>query len=72
MPIVQLPASEDEILADLSTSPLGAALEKLAYIMTPGAVADFDPHEAEAAGAFRETALSDEEAFEASNEIAGV
>ncbi len=39
--------------------------EKLDDIRTPGFVAEFDPDEAEMAGAFREDALSEGDALEA-------
>jgi|JI8StandDraft_1071087.scaffolds.fasta_scaffold02855_4 hypothetical protein len=38
--------------------------EKLADAMTPGYQAEFDPEEAEQAGAFAEDALSEEDALE--------
>jgi hypothetical protein len=39
-----------------------AVLEKLADTRMPGYLVDFDPHEAGVAGAFREDALSDDDA----------
>ena len=42
-----------------------ALREKLADMETPGYVVEFDPEEAELAGAFLEDALSEEEATEA-------
>lgn len=51
--------------------PNGDAVgEKLADAMIPGYQAEFDPEEAEAAGAFFEDALSEEEALESAADIA--
>ena len=44
-------------------------LEKLADAETPGFLAEFDPEEAELAGAFREDALSEEDAIESAVDL---
>ena len=41
---------------------------KLVDAMTPGAIVEFDPDEAEAAGAFVEDALCEDDAFESSTD----
>ena len=41
---------------------------KLADAMTPGLAVEFDPDEAETAGAFREEALSEEDAADSSTD----
>ena len=43
--------------------------EKLSDAETPGFVAEFDPDEAERAGAFTEDALSEADAFDAAFEL---
>jgi len=42
---------------------------KLTDAMTPGAVIEFDPLEAEQAGAFEETALSEEDALDSTLDL---
>lgn len=44
-------------------------LEKLADAMTPGYAAEFDPEEAELAGAFQEDALTEEDAIESAVDL---
>lgn len=46
--------------------------EKLTDAMTPGFVVDFDPDEAERAGAFTEDALSEADALESSVDLVDV
>lgn len=43
--------------------------QKLIDVMTPGAVIEFDPDEAEQAGAFVETALTEQEAFDSAMDL---
>jgi hypothetical protein len=43
--------------------------EKLADAMVPGAIVEFDPEEAERAGAFIEDALSEADALESSIDL---
>ena len=50
--------------ADDQPSAAGALREKLLDAMTPGYQAEFDPDEAEKAGAFIEDALSEQDAAE--------
>lgn len=50
------------LLPDEAHIDHAAVLEKLADARMPGYLVDFDPHEAEVAGAFREDALSDDDA----------
>ena len=55
----------EEIVFDAKEDAAEALREKLADMETPGYVVEFDPEEAELAGAFLEDALSEEEATEA-------
>lgn len=50
------------------TDMQNALNEKLADVMVPGFEADFDPHEAEQAGSFREDALSIDDAADSSSD----
>lgn len=50
------------VAADDETRAVDAVLEKLNDTLTPGYQAEFDPPEADLAGAFAEDALSDEDA----------
>ena len=50
--------------ADDQANAAGALCEKLLDAMTPGYQAEFDPDEAEQAGAFIEDALSEQDAVE--------
>jgi hypothetical protein len=50
------------VTADDETRGVDAVLEKLNDALTPGYHAEFDPPEADLAGAFAEDALSDEDA----------
>jgi hypothetical protein len=62
------PAQNDPVVGDdtpaFDTPPLArdAVREKLSDAQTPGYEAEFDPHEAEAAGAFAEDAMSEADA----------
>ena len=58
-------------LIDTKASPpddSASVLTKLADADTPGFQAEFDPAEAEAAGAFREDALSEADALDSTHE----
>ncbi len=57
--------TEDAIPTDAAT-----IAEKLADALTPGYQAEFDPDEAERAGAFVEDALDEKEAMESSMDLA--
>ncbi len=61
-----IPARDDEDAA-------GAQVlrEKLLDAMTPGYQAEFDPEEAERAGAFVESALSEGDALASTDDLAG-
>ena len=61
-----------EILFDAKKDATGALLEKLADASTPGYQVEFDPEEAERAGAFIEDALSEEDAMESSVDLLDV
>ena len=70
-------AEQDE--PQLVLSPVDAATaireiveEKLADAQTPGFQAEFDPDEAELAGAFVEDALSEQDAAESSSDLLDV
>lgn len=55
---------------ELIPSGSGAVAEKLADAMIPGYVVEFDPDEAEQAGAFVEDALTEEDALEGAADLA--
>jgi len=57
------------ILFDAKKDAAEAPLEKLADASTPGYQVEFDPEEAERAGAFIEDALSEEDAMESSVDL---
>lgn len=56
--------SQDEVHFDDEANAAAALREKLADAMTPGYQVEFDPDEAEKAGAFVEDALSEQDAAE--------
>ena len=58
------PFSEPQLPIDDETNAADALREKLADAMTPGYQVEFDPDEAERAGAFVEDALSEADAAE--------
>ncbi len=62
----ELPAIDDNAAA------AGALREKLADAATPGYQAEFDPEEAEHAGAFVEDALSEQDAAESGDDLAAL
>ena len=62
----ELPAIDDNAAA------AGALREKLADAATPGYQAEFDPEEAERAGAFVEDALSEEDAADSNADLVDV
>jgi hypothetical protein len=57
-------ADDQANAADDQPNAAGALREKLLDAMTPGYQAEFDPDEAEQAGAFVEDALSEQDAVE--------
>ena len=57
-------ADDQANAADDRANAAGALCEKLLDAMTPGYQAEFDPDEAEQAGAFVEDALSEQDAAE--------
>jgi len=61
-----------DILFDAKKDATEALLEKLADASTPGYQVEFDPEEAERAGAFIEDALSEEDAMESSVDLLNV
>ena len=61
-----LPAIDDNAAA------AGALREKLTDAATPGYQAEFDPEEAERAGAFVEDALSEQDAAESGDDLAAL
>ena len=62
----ELPAIDDNAAA------AGALREKLNDAATPGYQAEFDPEEAERAGAFVEDALSEQDAAESGDDLAAL
>ncbi len=54
----------DNAIPDDATSAAAALRDKLTDVLTPGYAAEFDPDEAEQAGAFQEDALSEQDAAE--------
>ncbi len=59
----------DETPFDEAANAAEALREKLADLMNPGYQAEFDPDEAERAGAFVEDALSEEDAAESDADL---
>lgn len=51
------------------TTEFAALREKLTDALTPGFQAELDPEEAEHAGAFHETALTEEDAAESTDDL---
>lgn len=51
------------------TTEFAALRDKLADALTPGFQAELDPEEAEHAGAFHETALTEEDAAESADDL---
>jgi hypothetical protein len=60
-------ANDDE--ATVTATVTDAVSEKLADALTPGYQAEFDPDEAERAGAFAEDALSEEDAMNSTDDL---
>ena len=58
-----------EVIFDAKKDAAQALLEKLADASTPGYQVEFDPEEAERAGAFIEDAVSEEDAMESSVDL---
>ena len=63
------PMTSHQIRAEQESSALQALHEKLADALTPGYLAEFDPDEAERAGAFAEDALSERDAMESAIDL---
>ena len=63
------PMTSPQSRAEHEISALQALHEKLADALTPGYLAEFDPDEAERAGAFAEDALSEREALESALDL---
>lgn len=59
-----------EVTIDDNAAVDAAVREKLADAETPGYQAEFDPEEAERAGAFVEDALTEEDAIESAGDLA--
>jgi hypothetical protein len=57
--------------AALNPDDRRALAQKLADLAVPGAVVEVDPDEADMLGAFREEALTEEEAYESSADLEG-
>ena len=60
-----------EVVFDAKEDAAEALREKLADMETPGFEVEFDPEEAELAGAFVEDALSEQDALESSPDSLG-
>jgi hypothetical protein len=70
----QLTHTNDAVLPELpaiddAAAAAQAVREKLIDAITPGYQAEFDPHEAEHAGAFVEDALSEQDAAESGEDV---
>ena len=73
----QTTTQADDVLPELSAiddnaAAAGALREKLNDAATPGYQAEFDPEEAERAGAFVEDALSEQDAAESGDDLAAL
>jgi hypothetical protein len=70
---MQTPTSEILLIPDTLPNPddRRALEDRLADFAVPGAVIEVDPDEADALGAFREEALTEEEAYESSSDLEG-
>ncbi|MDD4616391.1 MAG: conjugal transfer protein TraD [Alphaproteobacteria bacterium] len=64
--------NEEEALPTPGTEDVDLIKEKLRDTQTPGFMAEFDPDEAEEAGAFEEDALSVEDAKESTVDLGEV
>ena len=63
--VIPFPRSEvEEVSLDFNLAHQDLATSKLHDALTPGFAAEFSPEEAEMAGAFREDALSEADAFD--------
>lgn len=67
----EISPSEEEAFDDFidQANAIDVVAEKLKDAMTPGYQVEFDPEEAERAGAFVEDALSEEEALESAADL---
>lgn len=59
----------DQTIFDDEANALAATHEKMADILTPGHIAEFDPEEAERAGAFVEDAISEDDASQSTDDL---
>jgi hypothetical protein len=64
---ISTPAAANDDEATVTATD--AVREKLADALTPGYQAEFDPDEAERAGAFAEDALSEEDAMNSTDDL---
>lgn len=63
--VIPFPRGEaEEVGLDVNLAHQHLAVSKLHDALTPGFAAEFSPEEAEVAGAFREDALSEADAFD--------
>ncbi len=60
-----------EVVFDAKEDAAEALREKLADMETPGFVVEFDPEEADLAGAIKDDALSEQDALESSPDSLG-
>ena len=65
-PIASFPSDPDQV----ANAAADTVREKLTDALTPGYQAEFDPEEAERAGAFVEDALSEQEALDSQADLA--
>lgn len=61
--------NQAEMIIDDEATPTDAVREKLTDALTPGYQAEFDPDEAEKAGAFAEDALSEMDAMNSTDDL---
>ena len=69
MTIVPMTTLKQVVLDDQEVNTEEAIQEKLADAMTPGFQVEFDPDEAECAGAFVEDALSEQDAADSDADL---
>lgn len=67
--MIEQSMNPEETLFDDQANAVEALREKLADAQTPGFQVEFDPDEAELAGAFVEDALSEQDAAESSADL---
>jgi hypothetical protein len=71
-PLTENSSSPVSLSKDDQTAAAEAVREKLVDVLTPGYQVDFDPAEAEQAGAFHEDALSEQDAAASAEDAAAV